>query len=60
MYAFEGGAEVVDVGDVVFEEVAQALGTIAEQGHGLGGVVGRQDEDADAGMGLLDVPGRNP
>src|SRR5919198_5197709 len=54
--------EVVDVGDALLEQVADALGAVAEQPHGSLGVgVGGEDEHAGARVALADlVRGADP
>jgi hypothetical protein len=51
-----GLGEVVDVGDAVLEQVADALGALGQQLHGVLGLgVLREHDDADARVGLADA-----
>ena len=54
--AAHGRAELLEVGDPVLEEVADALGARLEQRHRVAGLdVLREEQDADVGMPLADL-----
>ena len=55
----DGGRELVDVGDAILEQVADALGALREQLQRVAGLdVLREDEHADARVALADLLGR--